>query len=138
MLVRDITPNDTAAILEIAHSCDLPEEWEWPSGAFGAVAVDLGDVVAFCALKEIAIYGLSIEEIWCFPTFDGRKGLSALSDWIESVAQSMANDRGRPIKAGGVVRLDNSAHRHALIKRDFHKVADVMAKDFFPKMEATP
>jgi hypothetical protein len=126
-----MTPDDATVILRIAQSRGT--EVHIPDGATGAVAREPGGrtVRAYAFLRELP-YGLVVDDLWNEDTAIGRRGLSTLAQWMESLAQSLATKYGRPVSLGGIVRNDNPSHMNALKRRGYEPVATVLSQEFLP------
>lgn len=134
MTIEPVTTQDTEAIYRIARENGLPASWVWPVDCHGGVAKEHGDVVAFCALKEIVWETpfLATEEFWCEQTPEGHRALKALGVHIEHLAQQLANERGVEVKSGGFVSLSKPLHAKALKKRGYTVEGEVLTKSFHP------
>lgn len=125
--VRDARDEDLPDAYRIAAANGM-QGWVWPSGCWGCVAVLDEQVVAFCCVREIT-NGWLVEELWQQPDVDGARGLSALSEWVETTAAHAAKAQGKEeMNIGGFVLPHNERHRAALEKRGYAHYADVLAK----------
>ncbi len=131
VVLEPVTAADEAAVTRIVREQGLPNPWCWPQGLPGTAARIEGRLVAFCVLKE-SPWGLVIDELWPEKSRAGLHGMKALGDWIESLGQRLADQRGEPLDVGGIVRDKNAAHREALEKRGYAQVATILTKRFLP------
>lgn len=127
MRVREVFADDWPAVEAIARANGF-EDFEWPYGAWGALAVLDDHTVAFCAGRDVP-KGILIEELWCVPTADGLRGLASLAEWVENAAKSLARQIGRKIMVGGFVPLDNERHASALAHRGYKLHMHLYAKE---------
>lgn len=134
MEISPVTIHDAGDISRIADANGLIP-WSWPEDCHGGVAKEKGKVVAFCAIKEVKLHGqalLALEEFWCEPSRAGRRGLSALGDFIEDTAQRLATERGTRLKVGGFV--NGEGLEEALLNRSYHPESGVLlTKTFHPE-----
>jgi hypothetical protein len=124
--VRAITSDDAEAALAIARECGLTR-WEWPQGAYGTVAEVDGEIVAFCAVREI-LTGLVIDELWCKQAAKGLRGLNLLYSWAEDLTAKLGVARGEDLYCGGIVTLDRTRHAAAMESRGYTRQAYVYGK----------
>jgi hypothetical protein len=133
MTIRAPEPDDAPGLLAIVRAHGLPAAWTWPAGKHGLVVDNEGGIEAFCILSE-TIYGLVIEELWELPTRQGIAALGMLYRKIEEIAQSLADERGIPIAAGGLVRDERATHIRALAHRGYGQIGVIMEKVFVPSL----
>ena len=126
MNVRALTPNDVEAVYRIAAQNGLLR-WEWPKGSHGAVAVIDGEIVAFCAAREI-LTGLVVDEFWPERSERGIRGLLMLGKWAEQLTARLGAERGEDLNCGGIVANNLTQHAAALIKHGYEPKAVVYAK----------
>jgi hypothetical protein len=126
--VREAFPDDLTAVRTIAAANGMPNyEWPW-GGAWGAVAELDGEVIAFCAGRDIP-KGIFLEDLWAIDGADGRRAIAELNKWIEAAALQASRKIGGPIKLGAVVLLDNQAQRNVMLRRDYKRYAEILVKE---------
>jgi hypothetical protein len=130
MRVRQVFPDDWTVVKSIMEANGV-EDFEWPIGAWGALAILDDHTIAFCAGRDVA-KGLLIEELWAVPGHDGIRGLSALAEWVENTAQSLATKTKRVVNVGGFIFPSTPLHEAALRKRGYTDRCKVLSKEFTP------
>jgi hypothetical protein len=133
LVVDEMCVEDAVELVRLAGEWGMP--WfEFSAGGCGAVVRDgVGGVVAFTVVRDRP-YGLVVDELWCNRgTLRGRAGLSLLAEWLELLAQRIADERGVVMSLGGLVRLGNESHKAMLEHRGYVVVAEALSKEFVPR-----
>lgn len=128
--VREVFPQDWSAVDTIMRANGV-NDYEWPYGAWGAIAILDEQTIAFCAGRDIP-KGMLIEDLWALPGHDGIRGLAILAAWVEEQAQRLATQMNRPMSVGGFIFDTTPAHEAALRKRGYVDHCRVLRKTFLP------
>jgi hypothetical protein len=131
LVIDALRPQDAADMVRLAL-LNGRDQWYYPKDGFGTTVRDArGSVRAFCVMRELP-YGFVADQFWCDGTREGIAGLGMLSRWMQRTVQQVATERGEVISLGGIVTLENTRHKAALIHRGFAVVAEVLARKFLP------
>lgn len=131
MQIDQLVPDDAPEMLRLRRENGMKGGWTYAPGSHGVVVRDGDKVRGFCLIRELG-YGYIVDELWCEKTREGVASLGMLGDWIEETFARMARQRGEVLQVGGVVRLDNPAHKKTLENRGYSVVAEVLVREFNP------